>query len=101
MSIERLLSTLRSTVTSVALLILFAISSGCASTTDPLAYPAQCPKPEQPDDRLKQIPCEYVAVSPDMSRVELEAATINNNKCALQNRDRYLELQNWVKGRVQ
>lgn len=91
----------RSTATLCALLILSAILTGCASTTDRLAYPAQCPKPEQPDDRLVEDACAYTPITLEMTQLEREAATIANNKCARQVRDRYVELQRWVRGRVQ
>lgn len=101
MSIEKLFAMSRSTVTLTALLILFATASGCASTTVPLDYPAQCPKPEQPDDRLMAAPCQFEVAAAGMSRVQVEAVTISNNQCARQIREFYSELQTWVRGRVQ
>lgn len=90
-----------SIVTLCVLLILGVTLSGCASTTAPLAYPAQCPKPEQPDDRLRTEPCQFTPIHAGMTRVETEAATITNNQCARQVRDTLVELQRWLRGRVE
>lgn len=90
-----------STATLIALLTLCATLSGCASTADRLGYPAECPKPEQPDDRLKAEPCSYVAITTEMTQVEREATIISNNQCAREIRDRYAELQHWLRGRVE
>lgn len=38
-------------------------------------------------------------MSLEMTQVEREAAIIANNKCARTNRDRYAELQRWLRGR--
>jgi hypothetical protein len=48
-----------------------------------------------------QEPCRYVELTPSMQRTEAEAAIVSNNQCARQVRDRYVELQRWLRGRVE
>lgn len=91
-----------STVTALWLASALCLLSGCASTTSPVKPPVSCPPPPTPDARLMEAPQAFVALPEDGSTdvTALPQVTKNNQYCAL-TRARYVELQQWIRGRAQ
>lgn len=84
---------------TLPLLLAWSTLSGCASSTGALDSDAKVPL-AQPDDRLMQLPCAYEpVVGADL--LTILPGTTKNNQCARTNRERYIELQNWIRGRAQ
>ena len=90
--------------TAIALTLVSAVFllTGCASTTNQVAYPAECPKPAQPDPRLMEEPLEFVELD-EIEQLESDAlpTITTNNRAFERNRTRYKELQLWIRGRAQ
>lgn len=83
---------------------LFTVSAlclltGCAHTTEPSDFLAQCPKPAQPDQRLLETPEDFAPASGGLDTDLLPIAT-HNNIVGKDARDRLVELQRWIKERV-
>ena len=76
-----------------------SILSGCASSTAALGSGAKV-ELAQPDDRLMAYPCAFEPVAGSTLAAVLPAVA-KNNTCARTTRERYVELQNWIRGRAQ
>ena len=71
--------------------------SGCVSTTEPSDYPATCPRPQAPDDRLMAAPPEFQPMTFGVTEAEaLVIETANNKACRLI-RERHVGLQHHVR----
>lgn len=97
-----LIEKLSSTATALLIVASSLLLSSCGSTTKQPAYPVECPKPAQPDPRLMEPVIEMQAIpavdSPDDVVIDY---MVQNNRACLRNTERYDELQDWLRGRVQ
>jgi hypothetical protein len=75
--------------------------TGCASTTSPVAYPVECPKPAQPDPRLLAPPATPQGLPYPATDTDAVAIVTANNLSCRADRARFAELQTWLKGRSQ
>lgn len=82
---------------SIGIVAALCFLSGCASTTEPSASVATCPRPQAPDDRLLALPPEFVPMAVGMTEPEALAVEAANNQSCRTMRDRYVDLQRHVK----
>lgn len=82
---------------SIGIVAVLCFLSGCASTTEPSASVATCPRPQAPDDRLLAPPPELVPMAVGMTEPEALAVEAANNQSCRTTRDRYVDLQRHVK----
>lgn len=86
-----------SIATAGAILLAAFLLNGCSSTTPALEQATQCPRPQQPDQRLTEPPCVYLKLDPEQDDPLAILLITKNNQCARKVREHYTELQRWIK----